>query len=335
MRKIGNSQVTNIYQLNKLQFYYADKLTLSLNQVNFQAGKTTALIGANGSGKSTLLNILAFLEIPSQGELLFKGLRVNKGELTHYRRRVGFLAQKPFMLCGTVYDNINLALKIQGKKQRSEKIYRVLKQLDINHCVDQQAKQLSGGELQKAALARILVLEPEVLLLDEPFSYLDQHSAQTLESFLLTYTQETGQSLVFSTHDRLQGFALADDILALADGKQVLTPLINLFHGEVIDHEFHTGSMRIMLTEAITKARHASINPQDIVLSAEALVSSMRNHFQGRVVLISDEMGRVRVNVDTGVIFQVLITYQALDELNIKLGDKLWVNFKSNAVVVF
>jgi len=327
--------VTNIYQLNNLQFYYADKQALSLNQINFRAGKTTALIGANGSGKSTLLSLLAFLENPSQGELLFKGQGVNKGALTDYRRRVGFLAQKPFMLCGTVYDNINLALKIQGIKRRSEKIYHALKRLDINHCADQQAKQLSGGELQKAALARILVLEPEVLLLDEPFSYLDQHSSQALESFLQTYTQETGQSLIFSTHDRLQGFALADDILALAEGKQVLTPLINIFHGEVIDHVFHTKAMRIILTEATSKARHASINPQDIVLSADALASSMRNHFQGRVVLISDEMDRVRVNVDTGAIFQVLITYQALDELNIKLGDKLWVNFKSNAVVVF
>lgn len=327
--------MTNIYQLNNLQFQYAGKLALSLNQVAIQEGKTTALIGANGSGKSTLLYLLAFLQSPSQGELLFKGQQVNDRGLRHYRRRVGFLAQKPFMLRGTVYDNINLALKIQGKKQRPEKIYRALKQLDINYCASQQAKQLSGGELQKAALARILVLEPEVLLLDEPFSYLDQSSAQALEGFLQTYTQQTGQSLVFSTHDRLQGFALADNVLALTEGQQVLTPMINLFHGKVIEHVFYAGPMRIILTEAITTARHASINPQDIVLSANALVSSMRNHFQGRVVLISDEMGRVRVNVDTGVVFQVLITYQALAELNIKLGDKLWVNFKSNAVVVF
>ncbi|MCK5356035.1 MAG: ABC transporter ATP-binding protein [Methyloprofundus sp.] len=327
--------MTDIYQLNKLQFHYADKLALSLNQLAIQAGKTTALIGANGSGKSTLLSVLAFLASPSQGELLFKGRRIKPGELIHYRRRVGFLAQKPFMLRGTVYDNIDLALKIHGQKQRHEKIQRTLKQLDISHCSSQQVRQLSGGELQKAALARILVLEPEVLLLDEPFSYLDQSSAQNLEIFLQTYTQQTGRSLVFSTHDRLQGFALADEVLALAAGKQVLTPLINLFHGKVVDHVFHVGTIRIILTEAITKARHASISPQDIVLSTDALVSSMRNHFQGRVVLISDEMGRVRVNVDTGVIFQALITYQALAELNIKLGDKIWINFKSNAVVVF
>ncbi len=325
----------NIYQLNDLQFYYADKLTLSLHQVNIHQGQSTVLIGENGSGKSTLLYLLAFLTYADKGELLFNGKRVSKTDLISYRRRVGFLAQKPFMLRGTVYDNIDLALKIHGKKQRATIIQRVLNQLDINHVARQQAQQLSGGELQKAALARILVLHPEVLLLDEPFSYLDQASVRALESFLQTYTQETGQSLVFSTHDRLQGIALADNVLALAAGKQVLTPLINVFHGVVADHVFHVGAMQIFLTASITTGRHLSISPQDIVLSTEALVSSMRNHFQGRVVLISDEMDRVRVNVDTGVVFQVLITYQSLYELNIKLGDTLWVNFKSNSVVVF
>jgi tungstate transport system ATP-binding protein len=324
-----------IYQFNNLQFYYANKLALSLDQVTIERGKTTALIGANGSGKSTLLNLCAFLASPQQGELFFNGSPVKLSDLITYRRRVGFLAQKPFMLCGTVFDNIDLALRIHGKKQRAEKIQRVLRQLDIEHCAGQQAKQLSGGELQKSALARMLVLEPEVLLLDEPFSYLDQSSAQSLELFLRRYAQAVGQTLVFSTHDRLQGFALADEVLALAQGKRVHSPLINLFTGVVREHVFYSGAMRINLPEGVVSGHHASINPQDIVLSTEALVSSMRNCMQGRIVMIAEEGGSILVNVDTGVIFQVLITYQSLRELNIHLGDKIWLNFKSNSVVIF
>ncbi|MDF1582347.1 MAG: ABC transporter ATP-binding protein [Methyloprofundus sp.] len=323
------------YQFNNIQFYYADKLALALDQVTIEQGKTTALIGANGSGKSTLLLLCAFLESPKQGELLFMGQPVNRSDLTLYRRRVGFLAQKPFMLRGTVLDNMDLALKIHGKKQRAEKIWRVLQQLDIKHCAKQQAKQLSGGELQKAALARLLVLEPDVLLLDEPFSYLDQSSAQSLELFLRNYTQASGQTLVFSTHDRLQGFALADQVLALAQGKRVHSPLINLFSGFVHEHVFHSGALRIILPEGVVSGQHASINPQDIVLSADALVSSMGNCIQGRIMMMAEEGASILVNVDTGVIFQVLITYQTLHELNIRLGDKIWVNFKSNSVVVF
>jgi len=327
--------MTNIYQLNQLRYSYSNKPVLSLDHLQIEEGKITALIGANGSGKSTLLNILAFLTSPTHGEIYFKQQSVNQRDLIQYRRRVGFLAQKPFMLAGTVYENIDFGLKIQHKLQRHEKILQVLKQLDISHCMHQQAKLLSGGERQKVALARILVLAPEALILDEPFSYLDQNSAQALELFLQSYTQKNGKTLIFSTHDRLQGFALADNVLALADGKQVMTPLINVFHGEIKQHEFYSNSLCIQLPDAISKGRHASINPQDIVLSTTALESSMRNNFPGRVIMIADEMGVVRVNVDTGVVFKVLITYQALDELEIKLGDRVWVNFKSNAVVVF
>ncbi|NOQ16549.1 MAG: ATP-binding cassette domain-containing protein [Methyloprofundus sp.] len=328
--------MTDIYTINDLQFQYATKVALSLERICIRKGKATALIGANGSGKSTLLKILAFLEVPSQGDIEFNGRQVSNSKLTFYRRRVGFLAQKPFMLQGTVYDNIDLALKIQGKKHRAQKIQQVLEQLNITHFAKQAAKQLSGGEAQKVALARILVLEPEVLLLDEPFSYLDQSSACDLELFLQHYTQEAGHTLVFSTHDRMQGVALADDVLALADGKQVQSPLLNVFPGKLVGNTFYSESMQIIVdNKGEAAGAHISINPQDIILSADALTESEHNTMQGRVLLIADERGQVRVSVDTGVIFQVLISYQTLYTLDIKFGEHIWVNFKANAVVVF
>ncbi|BCG63111.1 MAG: tungstate transport system ATP-binding protein [Methyloprofundus sp.] len=327
--------MTNIYTINNLQFQYATKVALSLDRICIRKGKATALIGANGSGKSTLLKILAFLEVPKQGNIEFNGRQVSNSKLTHYRRRVGFLAQKPFMLRGTVYDNIDLALKIQGKKHRSQKIQQVLEQLNITHFAKQAAKQLSGGEAQKVALARILVLKPEVLLLDEPFSYLDQSSACDLELFLQHYTQEAGHTLVFSTHDRMQGVALADDVLALADGRQVQSPLLNVFPGTLVGNTFYSEAMQIIVDDIGATGGHASINPQDIILSADALIESEHNTMQGRVFLIADECGQVRVSVDTGVVFQVLISYQTLYALDIKFGERVWVNFKAAAVVVF
>ena len=152
--------MTYIYQLNQLGFSYADKPALSLEELQIEEGKITALIGANGSGKSTLLNMLAFLSRPDHGDIFFKGQRVDQRDVIAFRRQVGFLAQKPFMLAGTVYENIEFALKIQGKADRLAKIARVLKQLDISYSSQQQAKLLSGGEQQKVALARILVLAP-------------------------------------------------------------------------------------------------------------------------------------------------------------------------------
>ncbi len=323
------------YQLHNIQFYYAQQLALSLENLSIADGKMTALLGDNGSGKSTLLNILAFLNVVDSGELVYKAQPVKASTLINLRRRVGLLPQKPFMLKGTVYDNINLGLTLQGKKQRTQKIKQVLQRLDIAAIAKQQANLLSGGQLQKVALARILVLEPEVLLLDEPFSYLDQQAAQQLEDFLRGYCTETGQTLIFSTHNRLQGFALADKVISLSQGRQVMSPLINLFQGQIHQHIFECHQLRIILPEADYVGQHVSIDPQDIVLSADKIISSMRNQFQGRVIMIADENGRAYVKVDVGQVFQVLITYQALMELKLELGKAVWIHFKSNAVVVF
>jgi len=328
----------SVYQLKQLRFYYSKEPTcaLSLDELFIAEGKTTALMGENGSGKSTLLNILAFLAPISQGELWYKQQKVESKQYNNYRRRIGFLAQKPFMLRGTVYDNLNFALKVHGKKQRAASIQQVLRQLDIVHCMEKQAKVLSGGELQKAALARLLVLNPEVLLLDEPFSYLDQSSAQYLEQFLKEYVQKTGRSLIFSTHNRLQGVALADKVISLAKGQQVSTPLINVFHGVLQKNKFLSAKLCMQVAEIGAVGHHASIDPYDITLSNEAIVnSSMRNHFQGRVVLIADEMGQVQVDIEAGELFKVIITYSALKELNLMLGCSVWLSFKANAVVVF
>lgn len=321
------------YQLEYLHFFYGEKIALALPDLTVNSGKVTALIGANGSGKSTLLNLLAFMEAPNTGIIKFFGEQVGPEQLYNYRKRVGFLPQKPYMLRGTVYDNLKLALKLYGtpKTLWQKSINEALERLDIAHFGAQQVSNLSGGELQKSALARVLVTEPDVLLLDEPFGYLDQASHQLLEEFI----KENQGTLIFSTHDRLQGLALADDIISLVAGAQIKTPLINLYHGRCKNHNFNTGKINIILTSDIHSCRHVSIDPHEIVISKQALVSSIRNQFQGRVMTISEEMGKVRIAVAAGELFQVFITYEALCELELNLGDSVWVNFKSNSVMTF
>ena len=329
--------MTNAYQLSNIIYRYKQSIALSLPVLNIESGQITALVGSNGSGKSTLLNLLAFLTVPEQGKIQFFNSTVTLKQHQLYRKRIGFLTQKPYMLRGTVLNNITLALKMHGirKADRQNKALAILEQLDIAHCAEQQAKYLSGGELQKAALARILVLDPEVLLLDEPFSYLDQQSSHLLESFIASYVQETAKTLIFSTHNRLQGLALANNVISLVDGKSVLTPLINLFQGTVKNHSFDTGNITIILPDHITEGSHISIDPGEIVISKLPLSSSMRNNYTGRIITITEERGNVRITLAAGEKFHALITHQALNELDLKLGDNTWINFKSNCVVVF
>lgn len=329
--------MTDLYRLTDIRYSYGDILALSLPSLHIETGRITALIGPNGCGKSTLLNLLAFLEPPHQGNLCFQGQTVSSKHYPALRRRIGFLPQKPYMLRGTVADNLDLTLKFHGfrKPFRSQRINNTLEYLNIAHLRSQKAAHLSGGELQKVALARAWVTEPEVLLLDEPFSHLDQSSLLLLERFIASFPQETGCSLVFSTHNRLQGLALADEVISLIKGKQTKTPLINLFAGRIDNHIFNTGKLSVALTGEVSACRHISIDPHEIVLSRQPLVSSIRNQFQGRITTITEYMGQVKISVTAGEVFQVLINFEAFKELDLSLGDTVWVSFNSNSIMIF
>ena len=327
--------MTIAYQLTNIRFFYDKTLALSLPKLTIQANKITAIIGPNGCGKSTLLNLLALLQKNQQGQISFFSESITENNTSSYRKRIAFLPQKPYMLRGTVSDNLDLTLKFHGiKNNRLKKINSALETLNIAHLKLQQAKTLSGGELQKVALARAIITTPDVLLMDEPFSYLDQNSEQLLEQFIVDYVKNN-KTLVFSTHNRLQGMAIADDVISLVKGAVVKSPLINLFHGSCKNQLFDTGKIQIMLADSAQNYQHVSIDPNEIVLSRERLVSSMRNQYHGKVTAIADETDKIRVSVSAGELFQVSITYQAFKELEISLADQLWVNFKSNAILAF
>lgn len=329
--------MTNAYQLNGLRFQYGDFTALSIDELTIVADMRTALVGANGSGKSTLLAVLAFLEWPVAGDLYYFGQRVRKRDLFRLRREIAFLPQKPFLFRGSVNDNLQLALKIRGLpiEERNLRIRRVLTELNMEQLAQQQVATLSGGELQKAALARAILMKPAVLLMDEPFSYLDADSVRLLERFILEYSQNEGRTVLFSTHNRLQGVALGHKSISLVKGRPVNTSLLNVFNGYPEKQLFNTGNIRIYLADDSPFGRHVAIDPSEIVLSKQALVSSMRNQFQGRVCAITEENQNIRVAINAGEIFQALITHHALQELRIQVGDEIWVQFKSNAIVVF
>jgi tungstate transport system ATP-binding protein len=328
--------MTHAYQLRNIEYAYGKTLALSVAELNIQAHKVTALIGPNGCGKSTLLSLLAFLQKNQQGQIDFFSEKASHKTIPRFIKRIAFLPQKPYMLRGTVTENLNLTLKFHNiKNNRSVQINSALETLNIRHLSQLPAKTLSGGEQQKVALARAIITNPDVLLMDEPFSYLDHNSEQLFEQFIRLYIKRSNKTLIFSTHNRLQGITIADNIISLIKGELVNSPLINLFHGSSKNLLFDTGKIQIMLTDNAENYQHVSIDPDEIVLSRAPLVSSMRNQYQGKVTAIADESGKIRVTVLAGEVFQVLITPQALKELEISLADQLWVNFKSNSILAF
>jgi len=327
--------MVNAYQLNGIVFSYNTNEVLSIDSLNIRANKITALIGPNGCGKTTLLNLLAFLKKNQQGKMRFFSEKTSVKYFHRFIQRVSFLPQHPYLLRGTVTDNLALALKFhQLNDKNGKQTQAVLEQLEIAHLRLKDAKSLSGGEQQKVALARAIITNPDVLLMDEPFSYLDQCSEKLLENFINKYVKQSNKTLVFSTHNRLQGIAIADDVISLIQGKVANSPLVNFFQGVIKQDVFDTGKIKIILSDNVQDSQYVSVDPSKVTLSLTKSVI-YNNQYHGRVMAIVDEIGQIRVSILAGELFQVMISPQIFKELNISLSDHVWVGFQSDSILDF
>jgi len=329
--------MTIAYHLNHIKVEYQQRCVLDIADLSLETGKCIALLGENGAGKSTLLNLLAFITKPNQGTIQFLGQTIGSRLTPVQRQQIGVVSQQPYLLSGTVADNIQLALTLQNIEPSKHKklIQQALQLVNLVDLAQQSVRTLSGGELKRAAIARAIAYQPEILLLDEPFSHLDQRHVQQLEDIILAYAQHSQRTVIFSTHNRFQGLALADTTINLIAGKTTNNPLINLFYGQLSQQYFDTGKIKIHATSTLTNAQHVAIDPCEIILSLQTLQSSMRNNFNGRVILIAEEAGVIRLTIDCGEQFHAIISRDALNSLDLSLGDNIWVSFKSTVVNVF
>ena len=193
---------------------------LQVDSLDIQRGETLAVVGPNGAGKSTLLLALARLLHPSQGEILYDGKYLKDWEELEYRRKISFVFQAPLLMDMTVEQNVGLGLKFRGlpKEEISQRASKWMKQLGVEALSKRRAGQLSGGEAQRVSLARAFVLEPELLLLDEPFSALDPPTRAKLIDDLSTLLKTHQRTAVFVTHNLNEAATLSHRIAVLVGG---------------------------------------------------------------------------------------------------------------------
>lgn len=199
--------------------------TQVLNQIDLDipSGEMVALLGPSGSGKTTLLRIIAGLESQNSGQILFHGRDVSQ---VHARdRKVGFVFQHYALFRHmTVYDNIAFGLTVLPRKERPskavirEKVTKLLEMVQLKEFANRYPAQLSGGQKQRVALARALAVEPEILLLDEPFGALDAQVRKELRRWLRQLHEELKFTSVFVTHDQEEAMDVADHIVVMSQG---------------------------------------------------------------------------------------------------------------------
>ncbi|MCB1013874.1 MAG: phosphate ABC transporter ATP-binding protein [Acidimicrobiales bacterium] len=177
----------------------------------------TAIVGPSGSGKSTLLRLCNRLEVPTEGRVRFRRDDLAVVDPLHLRRRVGMVFQRPTLFPGTVADNLEIARPGVDPDEAADALHRA--GLD-RHFLDRTADDLSGGEAQRACLARTLLTRPEVLLMDEPTSALDEESTRVLEHLGVDLA-DGGVPVLWVTHDPHQVDRIADRRLRMARGRVV------------------------------------------------------------------------------------------------------------------
>ncbi len=219
----------SLLRLENLRKSYGS-FTLHIPELAVRAGEILGLLGPTGAGKSTLLRLLAGLASADQGKIFCESKPfASDGLDLHTRRRLTMVHQHPLLLTGTVRFNVEYGLRLRGHPQREDKVDAILDRLGLSKFAPQSARTLSGGQTQLVALARALVIEPEILLLDEPTAHLDPAHVALIEDTIRQVQEERPMTVVWATHNLFQAHRVATRAALLLDGQLVETTPIDEF----------------------------------------------------------------------------------------------------------
>lgn len=214
--------MTEMIRAEKLEFQVPGRNILSIPELVIEKGHVYGIMGPNGAGKSTLLKLLSLLEAPTNGTIYFHGEKVSAQTVTlDQRRKIAIALQQSLLLDTTVFQNIAVGLKIrkQPRKVIKAKVFEWMEKFNIAHLADKHVYKLSGGEAQRVNLARAMILEPELLCLDEPFSALDFPTKMKLIEDFKSILTTTGTTALFVSHDLLEVKSLTNELFILMNGE--------------------------------------------------------------------------------------------------------------------
>jgi spermidine/putrescine ABC transporter ATP-binding subunit len=282
---------------------------------DIEEGSLVTLLGPSGCGKTTLLRMVAGLEEPTEGDIFIKGVRINDTPI--HKRNLGMIFQNYALFPHkTIFDNVAFGLKYRdvSKEEVKKKVTRALEMVRLPGVENRMPSQLSGGQQQRIAMARAIVIEPDVLLMDEPLSALDENLREEMRREVDNLQQMIGVTTIFVTHDQREALSMSDKILVMKDGQKqqeghpedVYNEPVNHFvadflghsnfiQGEVVDVDNRHVCVKIETGDVLLAENKGEFSKGDRV---EMIVRAQRfdafhkdefkptegmNHFQGRI----------------------------------------------------
>ncbi len=317
------------------------------------------ILGPTGTGKTVILEVIAGMYRPDQGEVWInqRNVTAEYPEL----RQIGFVYQDYVLFPHlNVKDNILFALRLKKTpaKIMHQKLGEMTELLSIGHLLQRFPATLSGGEQQRTAIARALIAEPEVLLLDEPLSALDPRSKEIFQQELKHIHQQIKTTTIHITHDFNEALVLADRMGIMGNGEivQIGPPeevfqkpetqyvaefvgMENILSGDLVTEDgasyFKTGNVRLRVISNLSGKVRVAIRSEDVIIARDKLSSSAQNTIPARITEIIPRGPFFRIILDAGIPLVVLVTKQAVEEMNLAPGQEVYAVFKAAAVHVF
>lgn len=344
--------------INNLEKYFGNFHAIKNLNLEIKEGELVALLGPSGCGKTTLLRIIAGLESPDSGNILFSG--IDKARKKISEREVGFVFQHYALFKHmTVFENIAFGLEVKpkslrpNKNQIKEKVMSLLNLVKLEQLKDRFPSELSGGQRQRVALARALAVEPKILLLDEPFGALDAQVRKELRRWLRKLHDEIHVTSVFVTHDQEEALEVSDRVVLMNQGKieQVGTPEevysnpaspfvynflgnVNLFRGRVENGKLFLGEIEIREadeTKSINNEVYIYIRPHHFEISLEKKENTIS---KGKIDHISPSGSNVKIELvdENNEPILVEVPIEKYKSLGIKKLDWVYISPKETKI---
>lgn len=326
-----------LYRIRNLQKVHGSTTILDIRSLDIKRGEVYTLIGPNGAGKTTLLNTLAFLDLPSSGEIIFQGnsVQFNQRALYALRQKVVQVDQYPILFTGTVRKNVEYGLYVRKveKKRRQKVIEEVLEMVGMRGFIDADAQTLSGGETKRVALARALAIEPEVLLCDEPTANVDVENQKIIIDILKRCNGEQNVSLIFATHSLSEASRFADHTIELRNGRLASGNKTNVFSARL--QKSNNGVSQWLIADTLTyrvangnsmagSSAKVYFDPKSI--RCASLKDSMPiddNLWKGTIIKAERLDNRVRLIVDCGVFLEVLMDFEEYEQEALPVNQRV------------
>lgn len=332
-----------------------------LKDVSFSVDKGDyfVILGLSGVGKSLLLETIAGLIKPDSGYIILRGTDISKKKIQDLN--ISIVYQDAVLFPHkSVFENIAYPLKSKGIKNIKEKVIKCAEQTGIADKLDRMPGTLSGGEIQRAALARSLASGSDIFLLDEPLAALDSKSAFELRTLFRKLNRD-GITIIHVTHNYEEAISLASKIGIMEEGKLVhvdspqevfkhpksefiahFIGVKNFLKGELKSipqsdlKEFCLNEITIStLTDVEDGEAFLMISPDEISISHKTEVTSSRNHFKGIITDIAPARIGLDITIDIGIDLIAVISASSLNELDLKIGRQVWVNFKASSCKIY